>query len=51
MRPNLIQLVKDTILFEYSLPCDIRKIEKTVIINDCDSCYKISGQKRMVKNY
>ncbi|MGA1941265.1 HamA C-terminal domain-containing protein [Arcobacter sp. YIC-310] len=39
MRNNLIELIDKTILYQYSLSCTLRNIEKTIFTTSKDDCY------------
>lgn len=40
MRQSLIDLIDKTIIYQYSLDCAIRKIDKTILTTIKDDCYK-----------
>lgn len=40
MRQSLIDLIDKTIIYQYSLDCPIRKIDKTILTTIKDDCYK-----------
>ncbi len=40
MRQNLVNLINKTIIYQYSLDCSIRKINKTNYTTSKDDCYK-----------
>lgn len=40
MRQSLINLINKTIIYQYSLDCPIRKIDKTILTTTKDDCYK-----------
>lgn len=39
MKKSIVELIKESIVLEYNLPCDIRKFEKTVLSSRNDNCY------------
>ncbi len=47
MRDNLIQLIKNTLLFQFSLPNG--ELEKTIYSTHDDHCYSVEGQDNFVK--
>ncbi len=49
MKAELIQLIKDSILFEYHLPHVEKGIEKSVISNINDFCYKLGSDEDLAK--
>jgi hypothetical protein len=49
MKDELIRLIKESILFEYHLPHVEKGIEKSVISNIKDYCYKIDSDDNLAK--
>lgn len=49
MKQPLIDLVKNTIIFECSLPCDQRRLEKSPLSTKEDNCFKIVDSGNLSK--
>lgn len=49
MKDELIRLIKDSILFEYHLPHAEKRIEKSVLSNIKDYCYKLSSDEDLAR--
>lgn len=49
MKQSLVDLIKSTIVIQCKLPCNIRKIEKSVISTREDNCYATTDEKDLAK--
>lgn len=49
MRQSLVNLINKTIIYQYSLDCSIRKIDKTILTTTKDDCYLSTDDNNLVQ--